>query len=154
MEVRPKACERAAQFVSLELDGELSLLERAMLKRHLQRCGPCAAYARDVGGLTELLRAAPMEQIRLPTVFFSLRRRRLSRVLPSIAATAAMAAVGIGLTISLFGNAGGPIHIGGSSGSRIAARAVSDDRYDWSAGLPRTVQIVQLGPGSLYTRNT
>ena len=103
MEIRPRVCERAAQFVSLELDGELSLFERAMLKRHLHRCEPCAAYARDVTGLTGLLRAAPVEQIRLP-IAFSLQRRRVSRVLPRVAATAAVAAVGIWFGISSLGN--------------------------------------------------
>jgi ferric-dicitrate binding protein FerR (iron transport regulator) len=153
MEIRPKSCERAAQFVSLELDGELSRFERAMLKRHLQRCAPCAAYARDVTGLTELLRAAPVEQIRLPIVF-SLQRSWVFRVLPSIAAAAAVAAIGVWFGISSPGNGRVPTHIGTfRSGSGVAVAAVSDDRYDWPAGLPRTVQINQLGPGSLYTGN-
>jgi predicted anti-sigma-YlaC factor YlaD len=153
MEIRPKSCERAAQFVSLELDGELSRFERAMLKRHLQRCEPCAAYARDVIGLTGLLRAAPAEEIRLPLVF-SLHRRRVFRMLPSVAAAVAVAAVGVWFGISSPGNTRVPTHIGTfSSGSGVAVGALSDDRYDWPAGLPRTVQMIQLGPGSLYTGN-
>jgi ferric-dicitrate binding protein FerR (iron transport regulator) len=154
MEIRPRICERAAHFVSLDLDGELSLFERRMLKRHLQRCEACAAYARDVAAYTQMLRAAPLEEIRLP-IEFSLRRRRVSRVLPSIAATAAVAAVGIWFGFSSLGNARVPTN-GGAFNSRpghLAVRSVSDDRYDWPAGLPRTVQVVQLGPGSLYTRN-
>jgi predicted anti-sigma-YlaC factor YlaD len=151
MEIRPRICERARQFVSLELDGELSVFERRMLKRHLHRCKPCAAYAHDVTGLTRMLRSAPFEQIRLDVSF---QRRRTFRVIPSIAATAAVAAVGIWFGFSSLGNARVPTNGGTfSHGSGVAVGAVSDDRYDWPAGLPRTVQVVELGPGSLYTGN-
>ncbi len=39
------ACERALQWVSLGLDDELSEFERALLERHLEGCGACAALA-------------------------------------------------------------------------------------------------------------
>jgi predicted anti-sigma-YlaC factor YlaD len=152
MEIRPRICERAAHFVSLELDGELSVFERRMLKRHLQRCAACAAYARDVTAHTQMLRAAPLEQVRVP-MEFTIQRRRALRMLPSIAATAAVAAVGIWFGVSSLGSAQVPGHGTrfNSRSSHLAVGSVSDDRYDWPAGLPRTVQVVELGPGSLYT---
>ena len=153
MEIRPRICERAAHFVSLELDGELSLFERRMLRRHLQRCERCAAYARDVTAHTQLLRAAPLEPIQL-SMDFSFRRRRISRVIPSIAATAAVAAVGIWFGFSALGTARVPTNAPrfNTQSRHVAVGTVSDDRYDWPAGLPRTAQVVQLGPGTLYTR--
>ena len=87
MEPRSRACERASEFVSLELDGELSLFERAILRRHLQRCERCAAYSHEITALTEMVRAAPAEQIRVSIDVWS-RRRRVYRVVQSVAATA------------------------------------------------------------------
>jgi predicted anti-sigma-YlaC factor YlaD len=46
----------------LELDGELSELETALLDAHLGRCVPCAAFARDVRAFSRALRAAPLER--------------------------------------------------------------------------------------------
>ena len=55
-------CERAREWVSLELDGELSELEDALLRAHLDRCVACAAFARDARAFTRALRAAPSER--------------------------------------------------------------------------------------------
>src|SRR5438445_586854 len=94
MELRPRACERASEFVSLELDGELSLFERAILRRHLQRCERCAASSRQITALTEMVRTAPVEQIRVSIDIWR-RRRRAFRVVQSVAATAAVATVAL-----------------------------------------------------------
>jgi ferric-dicitrate binding protein FerR (iron transport regulator) len=56
---RTTACERATQWISLELDGELSRLEQAALARHLRRCDRCRSANTDIGRFTSLLRAAP-----------------------------------------------------------------------------------------------
>jgi predicted anti-sigma-YlaC factor YlaD len=56
---RTTACERAAQWVSLDLDGELSRLESAALARHLRRCESCRASSAELGAITSLLREAP-----------------------------------------------------------------------------------------------
>jgi predicted anti-sigma-YlaC factor YlaD len=89
-------CERAREWVSLDLDGELSELEHALLRAHLDRCAACAAFAHDVRALTGELRAAPAET---PAVPVTLPRRRSGavRVLQVGAAAAAIAiAVGLG----------------------------------------------------------
>jgi predicted anti-sigma-YlaC factor YlaD len=56
---RTRPCERAAQWVSLDLDGELSRLESAALARHLRRCERCCASSAEIGAFTSLLREAP-----------------------------------------------------------------------------------------------
>ncbi len=55
---RTTACERAAQWISLELDDELGAIERDGLARHLGRCEPCRLVSRDIGAFTVLLREA------------------------------------------------------------------------------------------------
>jgi ferric-dicitrate binding protein FerR (iron transport regulator) len=148
MDVRATSCERSTTFVSLELDGELSLFERALLRRHLQRCGECAAYARQVTAVTEMVRAAPLEPIRVRNVWQS--RRRVSRVVQGVGATAAVAALAIWLGVGAVGTTRehAPFNTGSSPSKAVAT---SDGRYDWPAGLPRTVQAVQQVPGGLYT---
>ena len=64
----PVVCERVRIQVSLELDGELSMLEQRMLDTHLSRCAACRAHADDVRGFTTELRATPLEPIGRPVV--------------------------------------------------------------------------------------
>jgi len=63
------------------LDGEISELEEAALRRHLERCTACGALAAELTGLTELLRAAPLEEPRRSFVpeYARSRRRRPAR---------------------------------------------------------------------------
>jgi predicted anti-sigma-YlaC factor YlaD len=56
---RTTACERAAQWISLELDGELSRIEQAALARHLRRCHRCKSTSTEIGMFTSLLRDSP-----------------------------------------------------------------------------------------------
>jgi len=42
---RDGRCERARQWASLRLDGELSELEDALLEQHLEGCSSCSAFA-------------------------------------------------------------------------------------------------------------
>ena len=53
------ACERAAQWISLDVDGELGRLEQAALVRHLRRCDRCRDLSGEIQGFTSLLRAEP-----------------------------------------------------------------------------------------------
>jgi hypothetical protein len=57
---RTTACERATQWLSLDLDGELGRLEQAALARHLGRCDDCRGKQREFQGFTLLLREAPL----------------------------------------------------------------------------------------------
>jgi anti-sigma factor RsiW len=149
MEARRVACERTSQFVSLELDGELSLLERAILARHLQKCPRCTADAAMIRSLTLRLRAAPLE--RLPSPIIVLRpRRRVGRLARSAFATAAVAVVGMWFGIASSERAHAPVTVVTPHLNHTVA-AASDGRYDWPAGLPRSPHLVQLVPGGLYT---
>ncbi len=51
--LQPHACERAREWTSLRLDGELSELEQVLLASHLDRCAGCSAYAAGVSAVTE-----------------------------------------------------------------------------------------------------
>jgi anti-sigma factor RsiW len=84
-------CERIRAQVSLELDGELSQLERRMLSAHLLRCPECQTYAEHVTEITGAIRQAPLEPFER-RVLVRGRRRRIS-VGAAPAAAAAMLAV-------------------------------------------------------------
>jgi anti-sigma factor RsiW len=77
---RTTACERAGQWISLRLDGELTDLERAALNRHLERCERCGAYAAELGSITQLLREAPLVEPQRSLVALPVRSgRKLAR---------------------------------------------------------------------------
>jgi anti-sigma factor RsiW len=61
--VLPVECERARARASLGLDGELSEVERVLLRAHVGRCADCAAYARNLEQLTRELRSAPLQRV-------------------------------------------------------------------------------------------
>jgi anti-sigma factor RsiW len=100
------ACDRCREQVSLELDGELSEVERAMLRVHLERCAGCRAYWERVGAVVRLLRAASLEPPqRAPVV-----TRRLPgfamRLQAASAAVLAFAVVGLGSQLVALSPAG------------------------------------------------
>lgn len=100
MRTTGRRCDRAREYASLRLDGELSDFERALLDSHLDRCPSCRAFADDLVAVTGRLRAAPLEQ---PSIAVTLPRRRfvaLRHVQVSAAAAAVVSVVGIG---ALFG---------------------------------------------------
>jgi ferric-dicitrate binding protein FerR (iron transport regulator) len=78
---RSSPCERATQWISLSLDGELSELEEAALERHLEGCARCQALSSRVQRFTTLLRAEPLIEITHPIVVTAPRsqRRRVAR---------------------------------------------------------------------------
>lgn|SRR5262245_50148430 len=59
---RNSRCERARQWVSLRVDGELSELEDALLEKHLEGCASCSAFATRLSATTEAVRVAPQER--------------------------------------------------------------------------------------------
>ena len=96
-----KRCIRAREHVSLELDGELSDFERALLTAHLANCSGCRRFEADVVALTKQLRAAPAETLSRPVSLPSPRRFVPARLIPAAAAAAAVVAVGLGAAVSL-----------------------------------------------------
>src|SRR5437763_9636463 len=90
---RTMTCDRAAQWISLDLDGELTELERAGLARHLDRCDTCRATSIEVGGFTRLLRSAPLVEPAAPVAVVLPRVRVRKRAgVVALAACAAVAA--------------------------------------------------------------
>jgi len=87
-------CDRARQWASLELDGELSSFERALLANHVVRCPSCKAFRAEINSLTTALRTAQYEPFR-GIVLGRIRRRVGMRLAPAAAAMA-VAAVGLG----------------------------------------------------------
>jgi Putative zinc-finger len=91
-------CDRARQWSSLRLDGELSELESVLLDKHLEACGACFAFDRRLQTAATALRLTPPEpplapiQPELPErpVAFPVRRRL---VVAAIAAALALGSV-------------------------------------------------------------
>ena len=90
-------CEQARERVSLELDGELSPYESALLDRHLSTCGACATFAIDVRAYTVMLRATPLEPAPQSWI---LRRPAASRFAARVAAGTAAAAAAVLVAVS------------------------------------------------------
>jgi ferric-dicitrate binding protein FerR (iron transport regulator) len=88
-------CETSREWISLRLDGELSELEEAMLRRHVAGCGDCRTFEESAELFTTRLRSAPLET--LAPVFAAAPhgagRRRFVGVGAIAAALAASAAV-------------------------------------------------------------
>jgi predicted anti-sigma-YlaC factor YlaD len=85
-----RLCDRAREYTSRGLDGELSEFERALLENHLDRCDACRAYSAELEQIVGRLRAAPLEALPHPISLPS-RRRARTRVLQVAAAGAAAA---------------------------------------------------------------
>jgi predicted anti-sigma-YlaC factor YlaD len=94
---KANACDRATQWLSLELDGELSQLEEAALERHLDGCARCRAVSDDVRAFTAMLREAPLVELERPLVALAPRRARTARrVTAALAFAGVVAAAAIG----------------------------------------------------------
>jgi predicted anti-sigma-YlaC factor YlaD len=135
-------CERARQWASVELDGEISTFERALLADHLGKCPECRAFSADVAGLTEALRAAPYEPFEGITI--GRMRRRVRVALAPVAVAAAVAAIGLGSILA-------SVHLSGTSGlqplPRTPAVAGADTlNLSTLGGLERKRTEALIGP--------
>ena len=89
------SCSRVRAQVSLQLDDELSQLERRMVSAHLERCHDCSLYAEEVEEFTLALRAAPMVLLDRAIVVTRPRRLSILRMQAGVAAVLAVVAVGL-----------------------------------------------------------
>jgi anti-sigma factor RsiW len=127
-------CDRVRSQVSVELDGELSQLERAMVAWHLERCPTCAAFSANAVALTDALRSAPLEALERPLAVPSLRRRAYAEV-RSGAIRAAAAAVGVAVILSIgLSNSG---RLGSDAQSEPAAHGAYLQSMDYERQLMR-----------------
>jgi Putative zinc-finger len=136
-------CERAHEWASLRLDGELSEFERVLLDSHLRRCGSCAAYVGEIGLITEAIRGA--ELIPLPQPIALPLRRRIAhagRALQAGAATAAVIAATVGLSTQ-FGSA---VHSpnGLADSLRLPASAIGSGPNSENDALLRAPRLANL----------
>ncbi|MGH3036204.1 MAG: zf-HC2 domain-containing protein [Gaiellaceae bacterium] len=90
-------CERAREWSSLRLDGELSVLEEELLERHLGVCELCADFEDGMRTTAGAMRAAPVERpsrrTRIPArraAGFSTKRRRTAVVAAAALALGAL----------------------------------------------------------------
>ena len=121
----PRTCERAREWASLQLDGELSEFEGTLLRAHLARCSSCSAYAATVSDATETVRHTPLVVLDAP---LSLPARR--RVLPVRAYQVGAAAAAMATAVAIGAVVGSPSFRAKpnvASPVRVTADAVADD---------------------------
>ena len=93
LRARAKRCDRAREWISLQLDGELSEFERIVLEAHVARCSECREFRAELRGISLELRHAPLEPLGRP-IALPRRTRLTGRTLQFAAAAAAAVAVG------------------------------------------------------------
>jgi anti-sigma factor RsiW len=108
----PRSCERAREWASLRLDGELSEFEQVWLATHLERCPDCAAYAHGVTAATGAIRGASPLRLSEPVTLPRSRRIPVRAVSAATAAAAIVAAVGLGTLIGSLGGTSRAFHPG------------------------------------------
>lgn len=94
--LRGHRCERAREWASLRVDGELSELEGRLLDDHLARCGDCSTFASAVGAQAAALRGAPLVPFRAELTLPTRRRVPVRSLSLAAAAMAAASLVAVG----------------------------------------------------------
>ena len=93
-------CDRARSWAALAPDGELSELERELLRAHLAACRSCRRFAVNVGEIASVLRTAPSAPLSRPVASPKRRRRRPLATLGTLGAAAAVASMALGIASS------------------------------------------------------
>jgi predicted anti-sigma-YlaC factor YlaD len=134
--VRSRECERARALASIGLDGELSQVGQAALRAHVGRCATCAAFARNLGALTQELRAAPLERPPVAPAPSS-RSRSTTRALQlGAAAAAVMLAAGLGSLAGSMNRASEPRLTASHAPNLAFARALAMTGADVTHPIP------------------
>ena len=95
-------CDRARQWSSLRLDGELSELESVLLDKHLETCGACLSFDQRLHAAATTLRLTPPES---PLVPIRLPERRVG-----FPAGRRLVVVGIAAALALGSVVGSSLH--------------------------------------------
>jgi hypothetical protein len=106
---RAQRCDRAREWISLQLDGELSEFERIVLEAHVASCGDCRAFRVELRGISRELRHAPLEPLQRAIVLPP-RTRIAGRTLQYAAAVAAAVAVAVGTSLGVISADKSPAH--------------------------------------------
>jgi len=121
----PRRCDRARAQVSALLDGELSELEEADLRLHLEDCTACCTYHAGAAAISGSLRAAPLEQLDFP-ILVPNRRYVATRWLQAASAAAVvLVAIGLGSSQGILAGHGRLDSAGGSSSQASSATSLA-----------------------------
>ena len=121
-----RRCDRARAQISALLDAELSELEEAELRLHLDGCAACRTYHRGAVSISGSLRAAPLEQLGFPIVVPNRRFVATRWIQAGSAAAAVLVAIGLGSSQGILAGHGG---LGSASSSSSPGRASSSATY-------------------------
>ena len=130
----PGRCDRARAQVSASLDGELSELEGADLRLHLEDCAACRTYHAGAVAISGSLRSAPLEQLEFPILVPNRRYVAKRWIQAGSAAAAVLVAIGLGSSQGILAGHGG---LGSAGSSPSPARASSSQAYIQSADFER-----------------
>ena len=142
-------CDRIREWISLELDGELSRIERALVDRHLAVCGDCTAFAAEVRGFTQALREEGLEPLVQPIQLPSRRQVSLRPLQVAAAAAVALIAVGIGSLSSSLLDRGVGARIAPAAGTRVDE---GKDRLRARQMQELTERIAEVSPRPVGTQ--
>ena len=150
------ACDRARQWATADLDGELSRFERVLLSAHLEDCPSCREFTAAIGGFTEMLRTAPPEHLERTIEIGRLRRRIGLRLAPAVAAMA-VTVVGLGsilassdLRTRAVGDANGSVDSVGSHLASVDTMNLSTADAVASASSSVPVRLASSGRSSVH----
>ena len=138
-------CARAREWLSLQLDGELSQLEQALLDSHLERCPDCRSYSVATAAHTFELRMSEPEQLTAPIVL----PRRATGALRSLQTGVAAAMV---VAAAALGSALGVLEHSRSTGQTTLPARVSTIAFEDNANTLRSLRrdsLIQQGHGPI-----
>ncbi len=143
-----RRCDRARAQISARLDGELSELEEADLRLHLDGCGRCLEYHAGAVSISGVLRAAPLEQLGFPIAVPTRRRVATRWIQAGSAAAAVLVAIGLGSSQGILAGHGG---LGSAGSSPSPARASTARVYlqspDYERHLLDSLRASHRGSG-------
>jgi predicted anti-sigma-YlaC factor YlaD len=128
--VRPKSCDRARFWLSLQLDDELSGFERHLLGAHLRRCEDCRAYEVGLGLAAAVVRSEPLEPLERPVLLPPAHSRFRVVRLTASAAAAAFVAVAVTGVLAVTGSNQHPRLLPGANASQTEVRELRQLRRD------------------------
>lgn len=121
----PGRCDRARAQVSALLDGELSELEEADLRLHLEDCAACRTYHAGAVAISGSLRSAPLEQLDFPILVPNRRYIATRWIQAASAAAVVLIAIGLGSSQGILAGHGGLDSAGSSSAQASSATSLA-----------------------------
>jgi hypothetical protein len=100
-------CQMVRALISQELDEELPEIGGTLVRAHLSECPDCLEFSRELGIVSSLLRAAPLEQparFALVATANGGRRRRPSKLIAASGVASAAVILGVLVTPAMLGS--------------------------------------------------